>query len=808
MGLVLATLLAATPYVFGLLDASNGSGGDTAAVGDFDEDGHPDLVEVDFSAGAVSLLFGHAGGTFTTGPAIAVGMHPEHAVTGDFDGDHHLDLAVVNNECPDNFTPCPPGSVSILLGRGDGTFKPAVTYTVGAAPNALVAADLNRDGRLDLAVADAASRIDSGATGFVTVLLNHGDGTFTVQPTEYPAGNGVIGLAAGDFTGAGHVDLVIDNHPSLASTKLSLLVGAGDGTFAMPVGFDATGPAVALVAGDLNHDGRADLAIATTANWDPSDTRGQVAILLGKPDGTFATSTAPCGWGPESIGLADLDGDGNLDLVLGVVTRAHEPGAGAVSVLRGHADGTFDTNTDYVTGTNGAVVFGDFDGDGHLDVAQSRGGGTAMILHGNGDATLTHAAVYSTGRLPSALVLVDLDGDGRPDMVEADASCLSTPCPTSTLSVFLSGKDGAFAAPVTVATTDAPVALVAGDFDGDGHPDVIVIGVDGKASLHLGDGAGRLGAGRAFTTVATPARAVAADFDHDGHLDLAVTSPQDGTVTIHLGKGGGMFKAPVAYPAGSGALGLVAADLNHDGALDLAVADSFTPASFRDRGLVAVLLGNGDGTFQAHVDAETASLSPVDVAAGDFNGDGRTDLAVATNLREIGRLVVLLGNGDGTFAASTASAPLTGSLASRIVAADFNGDGRLDVALLDQGSTTIALLVGSGDGGFTPQATFGAGDAPSDLAAADLNGDGLADLAALGQANGTLSIYLSGCPSGVCAPAPVADGGAPNGDGSDGGVRAPPPVAAKTGCGCSGSGAAPAVLLAALAVLAGLKSRR
>ena len=230
-----------------------------------------------------------------------------------------------------------------------------------------------------------------------------------------------------------------------------------------------------------------------------------------------------------------------------------------------------------------------------------------------------------------------------------------------------------------------------------------------------------------------PQAVVFGDFNNDGKLDAAVvnscgTDPtcfSPGTVSIFLGNGSGGFalqsSPTVDYTPVAAAVG----DFNGDGKLDLAVvnacgAESYCPSN----GTVSILLGNGDGTFAPEVDYEV-DAQPESIAVGDFNGDGILDLAV-TNFNN-DDLTILFGNGDGTF---TRTAMCAVSISPRlVVAGDFNGDGILDLAVTSYSDNGVYILQGQGNGQFTVGSLIPTGNGPASLVAGDFNGDGVPDLA-------------------------------------------------------------------------------
>jgi hypothetical protein len=207
-----------------------------------------------------------------------------------------------------------------------------------------------------------------------------------------------------------------------------------------------------------------------------------------------------------------------------------------------------------------------------------------------------------------------------------------------------------------------------------------------------------------------------------------------------LGKGDGSFNPHVDYAAGPGALGIVAGDFNDDGKLDLAVADSNTPVGLLGQGLVSVLLGNGDGTFQPHKDSSTQGLQPVALTAVHFDRDEKRDLALAANLGEIGTVSFLKGKGDGTFSLSQSF--ITGSLAQAIASGDFFGKHKPGVAIANLGSNTVTLLR-SRNGSFQLQSNYGQGNGPIAIAIGDFNGDHRLDMVVVNAASNTVSVFLN-----------------------------------------------------------------
>jgi hypothetical protein len=238
-----------------------------------------------------------------------------------------------------------------------------------------------------------------------------------------------------------------------------------------------------------------------------------------------------------------------------------------------------------------------------------------------------------------------------------------------------------------------------------------------------------------------------ADFNDDGIPDVATCWGGDpGTANVLLGNPDGTFGPPQKYDIGAVPVAIAVADFNGDGHLDIVVADygqtglsgDYFDIPLVGGNVVSVLLGNGDGTFQKDKKFP-AGVFPNSVAVGDFNGDGHPDIAVANQSSRFGSVSVLLGNGDGTFAAPVAYT--TAVQASAVVAQDFNGDGKLDLAATSYKGNVVSVLLGNGDGTFQTHQDFAAGENPNLLAVADFNGDSKLDLVVTGLLYESTSTY-------------------------------------------------------------------
>jgi Bacterial Ig-like domain (group 3)/FG-GAP-like repeat len=350
----------------------------------------------------------------------------------------------------------------------------------------------------------------------------------------------------------------------------------------------------------------------------------------------------------------------------------------------------------------------------------------------SGNSLFGMASSYAVGHDVGAtqfVAVADVNGDGNPDLVVAGQNCAGGCSGGGKVSVLLAKSNGrGFQEAVVYDSGGQWCSSVAvADLTGDGKPDLVVTNSLGKSGgpvgVLLGNGDGTFRPAIMYGSGGRADSVVIADVNGDGKPDLIVAV--DTThVEVFLGNGDGTFQSGVPYDA-SGARSVAVADLNHDGKLDLVVAGATSghPSS----GMVSVLLGNGDGTFQPAVTYDSGVSSggwANSVAVADFNGDGRPDLVVANYPdRTVG---VLLGNGDGTFQ-PVSLFDSGASLAASVAAADLNGDGKTDIVVGDS-DHGVGVLLGNGDGTFQPATMLNVGAGASSVAIADVNRDGRPDI--------------------------------------------------------------------------------
>jgi hypothetical protein len=626
----------------------------------------------------------------------------------------------------------------------------------------LAAGDFNGDKTPDLAVlVTAESRRESA--GVIEIFLSRGDGSF-VHGESYRLPSAPIGVStavvAGDFNHDGKLDL------AAVTSVVSILLGNGDGTFQPAVNYSAGGQPYSVAMGDFNGDGNPDLAITNGIS-------DNVSILLGNADGTFQTAVNyPVGIQPEYLAVGDFNGDGRPDLA---VTNYNYTGPGTVSILFGVGDGTFHATVNHATGKQPlSIAVGDFNGDGKPDLAITLAGGLSIMLAaGGGDFQPPFSVEAGPG--PAGVVAVDVDRDGKTDLAVVNVFSGGSQPGGSTVSILKGNGNGSFQPPTPYYVAEYAQAIAFRDFKGKGELDLAVV-CGAALSILLNNNRGGFQQPITQDAGTYPTSIVAADFNGDGKPDLAVSNAQSSNISILLGKGDGTFLPQTTVDVGSHPVSLVAADFNGDGKLDLALCSysvesyptlavllgngdgTFQPslnttegctflvvADFNRDGKpdllnvdldVEILLGNGDGTFQVSYSYGSDVLLTVG-AVGDFNGDGKPDAVVQGEECDeycFDDLYVLLGNGDGTFSL-VFDQPYVGPYF--LAVGNLNGDGKQDLMGADGANVEVAL--GNGDGTFTYIASYPAGRATW-LSKGDFNGDGKLDVAANGP--GTVAILL------------------------------------------------------------------
>ena len=667
------------------------------AVGDLNNDGIQDLVIVNHD-GSVSVLLGRKDGSFA--PARTRSLTPQATALalGDIDGDGNLDvvLGFDNGEVEE---------VEVFRGNGNGTFKPGVVIDQSSCPVALAVTDLNNDHKNDIVVAN------SGNCGsYLRVLLNSGHGQF--QGTSYPLLNTASALAVSDLNNDGNMDVAVT---SSAGEFVAVLLGKGDGTLQPFVNYAAGDSPISLAIGDVNHDGAADLVMGSRNNGVEG-----LEVLLNKGNGTFGQPVFTAVAVSQSVQLADFDGDGNLDVAgFGGLNSENY-----VAILLGKGNGAFKLPSAIYgqpQAQSGGMVVGDFNRDKRPDLALANfGSNSVSILFGKGDGTLLAANSYPVHDNPFLFATADFNGDHIPDLVVPVAGTLYT---------YLGTGNGTFRSLRTSRVNPLANSVAVADFNGDAIEDLVVTAAiqgDSEVDILFGNGDGTFAKAASYPFSHLPKSVAVGDFNGDKKPDIAVAA--DNALFVMLNNGDGTFGSPSEYAPGYDPSVILVADINKDGKADLIMGSSIGFAS-------SVLLGNGDGTFQNPITLPGGGFAG-GVTSGDFNHDGKPDLAALTG--GVGGVVIYLGHGDGTFdLGPTYSLPSEAQISS----ADFNADGKLDLAVTTAGG--VELFLGDGAGNFVDAGLYAVGNAPYPIAVADFNGDHRPDLATTDEDGDVVTVLLN-----------------------------------------------------------------
>lgn len=626
-------------------------------------------------------------------------------------------------------------------------------------PLSVIAGDINGDGHPDLLYG-------SGLYGNAVLHpLLQGGGAFIPAPVIAlpPTINANCTLA--DLNADRKLDLICMGFGVInSSMQVAVLLGNGDGTFGMAtiVNLPSGGTDSELypaAVGDLNHDGHPDVVVTDAVN-------NRIFALLGDGTGklTLVSVVASSTAAVQAV-LADLDGDGNLDLI-----------AQGIEVYKGHGDGTFGTGITY--GGSQFPVLADIDGDGRPDLI---GGshGVLKVFHGNADGSFAPNPVATVdytdganvgdetgfGSYIGAYACLDLNGDGIPDILARGDDGLT---------IIMGLPNLQFAKPVHYPVSQnflTGVLLGSNqliDLNGDGHPDLVAIG-PGGILITYGQTGGTFGSGSVYEAGYLVSHATVADFNGDGSPDVVTSG--DLQLQLSLGRGDGTFEVStpipgtVIYTRGDPRAMIdatvVHGDFNGDGHQD--VLTTGAPSVYTSR--PSLFLGHGDGSFGVPIAVSNAAVSVTTQAAvADINGDGKDDVASSDGTT----ISVNLSSGDGTFrTVSTALTQISGERSSQTIAfADLNGDGRLDLVYTT--TNNLAVMTGRGDGTFSPAIFYpvpatsaGTGRSPGVPAIGDFDGDGRLDIAVLVAAAATyaqlynptqiFTFYRQGSPTGLDA---------------------------------------------------------
>lgn len=641
----------------------------------FDGDQHPDVIVVELESDNAWFLRGRGDGTFddARGP-IFVDHDPLVLAAGDFDEDRHLDLALARS-------PEGSGWLTVVLGNGDGSFgAPVLNARLNDFGVAIAVADLNEDGHADL--------IGSYSQTSIAMFPGNGDGTFG-ELQEIATGTRTPIIRPIDLDGDNHLDLFL---VQTSSDRVAVMRGRGDGTFEAAVTYASGDSPAYLALDDINQDGETDAILESIISFD-------VRIMLGTGNGAFGPPRSFA-----SIGMAQLvtSLDLNDDSRPEVIAATAPQGVASLSLFPVFADGSLAAAENLIGDSASGGVVADTNGDAVADLvvampAALRVGSFLHLDQRYGPAVLSPPLPFPVGRLAAG----DFDGDGVVDLLAAAA--------TIRAAAWLRGNgDGTFALATSLPLTSGGgiAGVIATDFDGDGRLDAILAHADGKIVAFRGRGDGGFDEPSVTLNVASAIAPAHGDFNSDGFQDLVTANTRQSAITVLLGDGRGAFTPGPSIPAASQLVSLLAADFDLDGNDDVAFADSTNSR-------VGIALNDGSGQFLDPL-LMSSGERQMSLAARDVSADSRPDLLVA--LQEAAVVKAFIN--DGSFAAGAQAGVGQNPIAT--FSADFDGDGRYDVGTINDTTGTIATVVRNIGG--------------TQIARADGNGDGrvgAADLVAI-----------------------------------------------------------------------------
>lgn len=732
------------------------------AVADLNGDGTADIVTGSELSLTVDVLLSNRKGGFSGivhYPIASAGEASLYSVVvavGNLVGNRYPDIVAAGFSRD---------TLEVFVGAGKGRFAAPIRVKLGTGfePTSVAVADINQDGSRDIVTSD-------GLDQTVSVLFGDGKGGFS-GPAHFPTAAFAGKLVVADATGDGHPDII----SAALDAGVSLLVGEGAGKFAAPELLPA-GSAVsvlALAVKDATGDGQPDIVTANQSGDDPDFiSPGSVSVLAGDGAGRFAAAQV-LALGDrtlgraESVAVADITGDGHPDIVAG------RPVDRILTLLAGDGAGGFAGPADVPgMGENpDPVAIADVTGDRRPDIITNVSLGThemVAILPGDGAGHVGHWGNFDTRLQINAesLVTEDLNGDGRPDV----ASVGTTVDGRTGVAVQLGDGSGALAGPRYFdLDAESATGIASGDADADGVLDLLAVtrkGSDQAVAVLLGDGEGGFSGPRSYSVAVqsqAPHAVAAGDFNGDGHLDIATANvpfaclpgepdcspPELGSVSILLGNGRGGFGNQIQIEGvARDPYSITAADATGDGHLDLIVPHF----GFDDPGL-RLLAGDGTGGFGAPVHLAT-DAGPVAAIVAEVTGDRHPDLI---SLNHTAQTVSLLaGNGSGGFDAAVhfplyldrdvatcdPACPWLWPWAWGLAVADIDGDGASDIVSANTNNGTVTVLGNDGSGGFSGIERVATGGSPRAITTADMNGDGKADVVTANR-GGIISVHAN-----------------------------------------------------------------
>lgn len=741
-----------------------------AVVGDFNTDNRLDICVANTNNQNIGILLGYGNGSFADQVTYSTGnkTSPNCIALGDLNNDTHLDIVITDPNM---------NNIYVFLGYGNGSFTASITLFIkaNANPYSVIIGDVNNDKFGDIIVANS-------NLANIGIFLGRGNGKFAA-PQFFSTGTTSFPLwvALGDFNHDNHLDIAVTN--SIAH-DVGVLIGYGNGSFADVIFYigDMNSLPVAIALGDLNNDNWLDMIVTNFG----TDT---INILLASMHGRIEQQMiyfAGLSSRPYSVGIGDLNNDTYLDIVVANLLLD------SVGVFMGYGNGSFANEIMYSTSSGSrpsSVTVGDFNNDHRLDIAVANTNTQNIgIFFGNANGTFENEMTYSTGTRsfpvfvstayfnnsnllniifvdnntnnigiltqqnystfsdevtyscghdsnPWSVALGDFNDDQHLDIVVANIA-------VNNIELFCGYGNGSFKRELTYAlrTDYLLYAMVVSDFNNDKRLDIVIGFGNGFLGTLLGNGNGTFHEDVIYSgSTGMEISAVAVcDFDNDSYLDVVFSSATGSSIGIYFGSNNGSFSTNIIHltTIGTSPVAIAMGDLNRDNCLDMAVAHSLEDS-------IEILFGYCNRSFSSQATYSTGVDSqPISIALGDFNNDTYLDIAVG-NLKA-NNIGVFLGLGNGKFSVQLTFSTGLASLPSSIAIADLNNDNFLDITVTNMFSFNVGIFYGHGNGSFANQVTYATeiNSQPISLQIGDFNNDTHMDIVVANYWSNNLSIFL------------------------------------------------------------------